>query len=198
MQTDTEITLEPMLQLVVEHRELDEVAGRADSAVDAAVRAPGDVDLASAAVTTITDFEVVLDDRLDLHIAKEEELLFPALRLDEDTTKTVDELIEQHDRIRARYAELAQALERLDAAHDEVATERDRLRERLSGLDDVPTPEQLIELRACVRQLYWILQGHFRDEEDDIFAPAETLLSREQLAAIDEGCRRLEASWGTR
>ena len=63
--------------------------------------------------------------------------------------------------------------------------ERARLSEGLRQAGDQPTSEQITELWETVRRLHWILQGHFGDEEDDLFLPAEELISPESLAEAD-------------
>lgn len=49
-----------------------------------------------------------------------------------------------------------------------------------------------------MRRLQWILQGHFGDEEDDLFAPAEDLLTAGQLAELQRQTVELETSWPAR
>jgi len=196
--TEIEITLEPMAGLVREHLVIDATADAARVAAEEAARAPEDADLVADALTKLLHLETFMEQRLELHMAKEEDILFPALCLDDATTTTVEELLEQHVEIQARHAELRAALAVLDQAHEEVNAQRQRLSDGLRAAGSHPTPGQMTELWETVRRLHWIFQGHFGDEEDDLFGPAETLLTTEQLADLDRKTRELEASWATR
>lgn len=195
MPSDVDITLEPMAGLVREHYTINEAIEGARDAVLDAVRAPSDANLAQIAVESIRDLESFMDGRLALHIAKEEDILFPALRLDPEITTTIDELIEQHDEVRERHREMIAALAHLDEAHEEVNAERSRLSDALRAAGTTPSAEQMLELWETVRRLHWILQGHFGDEEDDLFLPAESLLSAEQLAQLQHRVDALEQEW---
>ncbi|MBK9547040.1 MAG: hypothetical protein IPO51_14590 [Dehalococcoidia bacterium] len=52
--------------------------------------------------------------------------------------------------------------------------------------------EALIELLDGVKRLDWILQGHFGDEEDDLFPPALELLTPEVFAELARQAKALE------
>ncbi len=195
MAADAEITLEPMVGLVREHQAIDAILESTKAAAEAAVREEGNVELAKAALLAVRALEAFMDDRLALHIAREEEVLFPALRLDAPLTKAVDELIEQHDEIRNRHADLVAVLGALDHAHDEIQAERTRLSDGLRAAGSPPTAEELNQLWETIRRLHWILQGHFGDEEGDLFLPAETLLTANQLNALEHQMAELERNW---
>lgn len=197
MPTDVDITIEPMAGLTREHVVIDEAVETARQAIEQAVHNPGDPGVVTTGLAAIQDLEAFMDARLALHIAKEEDVLFPILRIDEPTSTTIDELIEQHDQVRARRAELREAMDVLDLAHEEVDAERARLSEGLRQAGDQPTSEQITELWETVRRLHWILQGHFGDEEDDLFLPAEELISPESLAEADRRILELERTWPT-
>ena len=62
---------------------------------------------------------------------------------------------------------------------------------RAAGGDGV---EALTTLLDAVKRLDWILQGHFGDEEDDLFVPALELLTPAQFAAMARQCEAIEAS----
>lgn len=193
MPTDVDITLEPMAGLVREHLLIDERVEAAKLAAEAAMHTPDDPGLVAAALDELRTLEDFMEQALELHIAKEELVLFPALRLDAAMTVTVDELIEQHLDIRDKRAALAAALESLDAEHDEVREGRARLTESVANASARPSVTTLTELWEAVRRLHWIFQGHFGDEEDDLFAPAEALLSRATLAELEVQTQALEA-----
>jgi len=197
MPTDIDITLEPMAGLTREHKVIDAVLESTKAAAESAVRDEGNAELAASALLAIRELEEFMDKRLALHIAKEEEVLFPALRLDAPLTKAVDELIEQHDEVRDRHADLVAALEELDQAHAEVDAERARLSDGLRAVGSLPTAGQLNELWETVRRLHWILQGHYGDEEDGLFLPAETLLTADQLKELEHETAELEKNWLT-
>lgn len=194
MPSTVEITLEPMAGLVRDHVLIDSVVGEAKEAIEAAMKSPDDGELVSSALEQLRDLAAFMEEDLAIHIAKEERALFPALRgLDEETTTVVEEMVEQHDQVRERHAALAAALERIDTGHDEVGAERAQLAAGLAEADGGElSPELLTALWETVRRLHWILEGHFGDEEDDLFAPAETLLTAEQLAGLTEEMAALE------
>jgi iron-sulfur cluster repair protein YtfE (RIC family) len=198
MPTDIDIVLEPMAGLTREHRVIDEAVEEAVEAAAAAVHAAGDGQAAEAALVALRTLEQFLEGYLALHIAKEEDVLFPALRLSAETNQVIDELIEQHDEVRAKRAALVAALAHLDDGHDDVRTERAGLAAQLERMSGSPaqelSPEEITELWESVRRLHWILQGHFGDEEDDLFLPAETLLSADELAALTDQIAALEAA----
>lgn len=198
MPTEIEITLEPMAGLVREHLLIDAAVDAARIAAEEAARAPEDAELVADALTRLLHLEGFMEERLELHMAKEEDILFPALCLDDATTTTVEELLEQHVEIQARHAELRAALDALDEAHEEVNAQRQALSDGLRAAGAHPTPGQVTELWETVRRLHWIFQGHFGDEEDDLFGPAESLLTTEQLADLHRRTQELEANWATR
>jgi hypothetical protein len=170
---------EPLAELIRDHRFIEATVSDARDAISAG--AAGSLAPAEA-LAAVRAFEQFMLSDLDLHIAKEEQVLFPALLgLGEDTDETVEDMLVQHDSVRERKAALRQTLETLDAAHLKIDGERAALAEQLNG---EPLQQTLVELREIVRRLDSILQGHFFDEEDGLFEPAATLLPPATLAEL--------------
>lgn len=173
-----ETDVEPLAGLMREHVEIDDlITTTADllvAAIDADA-APAEVD---TAMEQLRDLDAYLWDDFVLHIAKEEDVLFPALRgLAADIDVVVDDMIEQHDRVRERRDILERALATMDEAHEEVDAGRTAIRDGLhEASGGAVTVDVLRGLLDAVRQLSWVLQGHFGDEEDDLFEPALALL----------------------
>jgi len=123
---------------------------------------------------------------LAAHIAREEDVLFPAFRTLTADDRLIDELVVQHDRVRERRALLESVLTALDHHHDDVAEEHARLGASLEAQPRDLSWEALEKLADSVRQLDWIFQGHFGDEEDDLFAPGAELFSPADLARMTQ------------
>lgn len=172
---------EPFATLVEEHERIAEAVATARGALEAAVQYPDDTSLPPAAVQEAFALRAFMADELALHIAKEEQVLFPAYRALTQDARLIDELVVQHDRVRERDALLRRALAALDHDHEEVEGEQARLASQLGEASQSASPAVLAELLETVRRLDWILQGHFGDEEDDLFAPAETLFTPEAM-----------------
>ncbi|MCC6382689.1 MAG: hemerythrin domain-containing protein [Dehalococcoidia bacterium] len=188
-----DITFEPLASLVREHELIQDAVSRAREAVEEAVHTPADAALKEAGLAQLRALLQFMEVDLAAHIAKEEESLFPALRgFDAATDTVVDELLEQHDRVRERRALLQRALDHIDAGHDEVRDEQEQLAAALAAATESDPGDLMTGLWELVRRLDWILQGHFGDEEDDLFLPAQTLLGASvfarltaEMAAID-------------
>src|SRR5690606_11659115 len=128
-------------------------------------------DLIPAMLEQLRGLEAFMSRELALHIAKEEQVLFPAYRALSGDDRLIDELVVQHDRVRERRELLARALQALDHDHHEVEVEQARLAARLEVAAGRVTPEMVADLLDGVLRLDWIFQGHFGDEEDDLFDP---------------------------
>jgi iron-sulfur cluster repair protein YtfE (RIC family) len=147
-------------------------------ALEAALSAPEDTELAARATELMRDLAAFVAEDLVVHIAKEEDVLFPALRgFAGDLDKVVDEMVEQHDEIRFRKELVQQAVAHMDDAHDEV-------REAAAEVSEAAGAGTLAAMHDAVKRLDWILQGHFGDEEDDLFPPALQLLSPETFVRL--------------
>jgi hypothetical protein len=188
-----ETEIEPLAGLMRDHIEVHLLVTETREAVEEAL-GDGAGALVEAAMEKLRDLEAYLAVDLVIHIAKEEEVLFPALRgLGADMDQVVDEMVEQHDEIRLRRDVLERALAAIDQAHDEVDAARERLSAALTRAEAASPAESLPELLDAVKRLDWILQGHFGDEEDDLFAPALDLLSPETFAGLAVASRALDA-----
>ena len=191
---DFETTVEPLAGLMRDHAEILELVEAARERTAAALAAEGDSALAATALEQIRDLAAYLAEDLVVHIAKEEDVLFPALRgLAAEIDQVVGEMVEQHDEVRFRKANIERSLAALDQAHDEVEAASAGLAATLARAEpDALTPADLAELLDGVKRLEWILQGHFGDEEDDLFVPALQLLTPETFAQLAESARALD------
>ena len=189
-----ESLVEPLAGLVREHRLIEsivqdtrEALGRARHSNEEAIR---------AAVERVLDLDAYLFVDLARHIEKEEEVLFPALRgFGGDMDQAVDDMFAQHDEVRQRRANIAEALDKLDQGHERVEKEKARLRDAAKGVVSgaLITDELIASLSERVRQLDAILQGHFGDEEDGVFWPSLDLLSEEGFAALSAPMAAIDA-----
>ncbi len=189
-----ETRVEPLATLMREHVEIHGLVTGAKEKVVAALEAPGDPGLAVGALGVVRDLDAYMAENLVIHIAKEEDVLFPAMRgLAAALDQVVDEMVEQHDEVRDRQATLARALGTMAGGHDEVHAARSEvasavIRVATGGM----TSEKLEEILDALKRLDWILQGHFGDEEDDLFVPALELLSTETFAEMARQAARIE------
>lgn len=181
-----ETEVEPLASLMREHVEAHALVEATQAAVEAALEAPHDENAIRVAASKLKELEAYSMEDLVLHIAKEEEALFPALRgFGQEIDQVLDEMVEQHDEIRMRQDTIERMLQALDSNHDEVDDARASFARHMQGLDaDALGSEKLALLLDAVKRLNWILQGHFGDEEDDLFVPALELLSEEQWAEV--------------
>lgn len=190
-----ETTVEPLATLMREHTEIHELVTQAQETVEAALGATDDPDLAKRGIATVRDLDAYMAENLVIHIAKEEDVLFPALRgFAADIDKVVDEMVEQHDEVRHRQAIIARAIEAMNHGHEEVNAGRAALSAQVGRAEaNGVTAESLADLLDGLKRLDWILQGHFGDEEDDLFVPALELLSAEQFAEMARQAARIES-----
>ncbi len=190
-----ETTVEPLATLMREHIEIHDLVTRAQEVVETALDAAGDGDLAGQALKTVRDLDAFMAENLVIHIAKEEDVLFPALRgFAADMDQVVEEMVEQHDEVRNRQAILARALSTMAEGHDDVHSARSQITSTVNrATADGITSEKLDEFVDALKRLDWILQGHFGDEEDDLFVPALELLSAEAFEEMARQAARIEA-----
>jgi len=190
-----ETEVEPIAGLIRDHVLVFELVTDAREALERALAAPteglpaepDEEDLEHQALELVRDLAAFLAEDLVLHIRKEEDVLFPALRgLAADLDKVIDEMVEQHDEIRAKKAMVERAVAHMDGAHDEVG-------DAASGLGGaLDRGASLAELHDAVKRLEWIFQGHFGDEEDDLFPPALELLPSGTLARLAQEAEALD------
>ena len=184
---------EPLAGLVRDHERVAEVIADARGVLDRAAHYGLDTDRSAEVIESARDLEQFLARDLTLHIAKEEQVLFPALReLARDTSRTVDDMVAQHDEIRARHALIEQTMAALGAHHGVIDEERGALTEGVQAATAMLSADALATLREAVTRLHWILQGHFGDEEDNLFAPAAVLLAPAVLEALASRMAALE------
>ena len=181
-----ETEVEPIAGLMREHVLTHELVTDTREAIEAALAAPEQAELAGRAEELMRDLAAFVAEDLVLHIAKEEEVLFPALRgFAADIDKVVDEMVEQHDEIRFRKTLVERAVAHMDESHEEV-------RDAASHVAGAAVTGSLADMHDAVKRLDWILQGHFGDEEDDLFPPALELLPAETFAELARQAAALE------
>lgn len=197
-----EQTPEPIAGLIRDHRQIEEVAATSHRAISAAAGRPTDVDIVEVALAQLRELEAFAAIELTIHIAKEEEVLFPAIKrvakLEVDTI--IGDMLAQHDEIRGHSADVRAVLEKLDTNHDEVTAETSQLSEHLRRASErspgeLPEPEILNSLYDTVKKLDWILQGHFVDEEDNLFEPSIPWFEESAFPELSKRMAEVEASY---
>ncbi|MGH2633372.1 MAG: hemerythrin domain-containing protein [Tepidiformaceae bacterium] len=195
-------TPEPIAGLVRDHRQIEEVAAASHRAISAAAGRPLDANIVATAIAQLRDLEAFAAIELTIHIAKEEEVLFPEIRrvakLEVDTI--IGDMLAQHDEVRDRGAEVRKVLDALDRNHDEVTGETAKLSDglRVAGEcapGELPLADVLNSLYDSVKKLDWILQGHFVDEEDNLFEPAIAWFNDADFANLIDRMAKVEASY---
>jgi iron-sulfur cluster repair protein YtfE (RIC family) len=186
-----ETEVEPLAGLMRDHLEVHGLVTETREALEAAL---ADSSAVSPAMEALRGLAAYLAEDMVIHIAKEEDVLFPALRgFAADFDQVVDEMVEQHDEVRLRKANIERALAAMDESHAEVEAEMAGISATAARADaDLASAETLAALLDAVKRLDWILQGHFGDEEDDLFPPALELLSAETFAELARQARALE------
>lgn len=189
-----ETSIEPLAGLMREHVQTHGLVERAEEALEEALASSDDASLPEVAMALLAKLEAHLAIDLVIHIAKEEEVLFPALvGFAGDIDQVVDEMVEQHDEIRLRKANIERALSVVHHDHEEVDDARANLSAAMeSARTGSPPTAVLGELLDGVKRLRWILEGHFGDEEDDLFPPAVELLPPETWADLARQAEELE------
>ena len=187
-----ETEVEPLAGLMRDHLEVHGLVTETREALEAAL---ADSSAAARAIEALRDLAAYLAEDMVIHIAKEEDVLFPALRgFAADFDQVVDEMVEQHDEVRLRKANIERALAAMDESHAEVEAEMAGISATAARADaDLASAETMAALLDAVKRLDWILQGHFGDEEDDLFPPALELLSAETFAELARQAEALEA-----
>ncbi|MCZ2108241.1 MAG: hemerythrin domain-containing protein [Dehalococcoidia bacterium] len=185
---------EPLAGLIREHRMIEEVVSDARNAIGQAAIEGAAEDVIAAGIEAVRDLFAFMQVDLTLHIAKEEEILFPVLEgLNDVTDLAVEDMFVQHDAVGERHALLEKTLAAIADGHDEVTAEQAGIEQHLAAADGGVTLEILAALKDNVMRLDWILQGHFGDEEDDVFVPAEELLPPERFPELARAMAELEA-----
>jgi len=144
-------------------------------------------DLAVAAPIVLNAIEY-LQSSLELHIAREEGLLFPLLKAAMPPgDRLIDEMIAEHDLIRVKREELREIIDDLLSGHDDVRADLEALRDLARAASDgVPS-----DLQHAAHDLAQKMRVHFENEEELVFPLAPRLLAAETLARIYEEMRAL-------
>ncbi|MGE0545113.1 MAG: hemerythrin domain-containing protein [Dehalococcoidia bacterium] len=186
---------EPLAGLIREHRLIEETVAATLLRVRAANTTPDDADVVGAAVEQLWLLQLLLERDVALHIEKEEQVLFPALRqAAAGLTRLVDHMIDEHDEIKARRDGLGQALTTLDAEHEEVLRLQASVELAAARVRHGDIISNLQNLAGLIERLDWVFQGHFTGEEDGLFLPAEDLLSADTFATMAERMAALAAA----
>lgn len=178
---------EPLASLLREHEHTAQVVADARDTFDGTDLRSASPQSAARVVQVARDLQQFLAHDLTLHIAKEEEVLFPAMRdLADHMEDLLVHMVAQHDEIRARQDLIDRTMAALDAHRNEVEVERDAFIADVSRMTEALTPEVLADLRERAMRLERILLGHFAEEEEDLFIPARALIAPEVLQVLDE------------
>lgn len=188
---------EPLAGLLRDHERAAVVVATARAAFDGTVLTSTNAAGAARIIEVARKLQRFLAEDLTLHIAKEEEALFPALRAVADDVGEMDHtilhMVAQHDEIRARQDLIDRTMAALDAHHDEIEVERDAFISDVGKMTDVLSPGLLADLRDRAMRLERILLGHFADEEEDLFIPAKALLTPDTLDGLSTQMAALAA-----
>jgi hypothetical protein len=195
-------TPEPIAGLIRDHRLIEEVVSAAHKSISTAAGRPREAAIVAAAIEELRDLEAFAAIDLTVHIAKEEEVLFPAIKLvaQMEIDTIIGDMLAQHDEVRDRNAEVQKVLDAIDTHRDEVTPETAKLSDSLRAADgtpdgELPTPAVLNSLFDTVKKLDWILQGHFLDEEDNLFEPALGWFDAAALAKLGEHMALIDARY---
>ena len=135
------------------------------------------------------DLDAYLAVELEAHIEKEERALFPPLKeRGTELLQLCEDMVVQHDEIKVRRARFLSVLEALNERHDDVRGAARAAREAIREAGAT-----LGELWDALFRLDAMLQGHFDDEEGELFPLAEEALTAEEFERIAEEMRAIEA-----
>lgn len=178
---------EPLAGLLRDHEHTAGVLADARETFEgASLEGAGD-NSAARVLEVARSLQRFLAEDLTLHIAKEEVVLFPALRsLADGMDDTIIHMVAQHDEIRARQDLIDRTMAALDAHHDEIEVERDAFISDVGTMTAALTSEVLADLSDRAMRMERILLGHFAEEEEDLFVPAKALLAPDVLDGLSE------------
>lgn len=178
---------EPLAGLLRDHEHTAGVLADARETFEgASLQGAGD-NSAARVLEVARGLQRFLAEDLTLHIAKEEAVLFPALRsLADGMDDTIVHMVAQHDEIRARQDLIDRTMAALDAHHDEIEVERDAFISDVGTMTAALTSEVLADLSDRAMRMERILLGHFAEEEEDLFVPAKALLAPDVLDGLSE------------
>ncbi len=188
---------EPLAGLVRDHRVVEEVITAARKAVAAATAESAGQEVVAAALEQARDLDAFASVDLTLHITKEEQILFPAVRerAGEEMGVIIDDMLAQHDEIRDGKARVRLLLEALDAGHAEIEAGSASLAAGLKAAEGERSPSAFAGLHATIRTLDSLLQGHFLDEEDNVFEVVVDWFSPEVLSVLAARMSALESDY---
>lgn len=185
--------------LLDDHRRIEAAVARVTAHLPAALSGPHDPVMGGNALADVQGLQRLLENEVALHIAKEEEILFPAVRSAVEGIRPLpDDMVAEHDEVRARRELLGRTLGQIDDDHGSLLDAAARLGHAAGRHGDSPgglESADLDQLGTAVRQLDWLLQGHFTGEEDGIFLPAEDLLPAEAFSELARRSEVLDAAW---
>ncbi|MGE0600513.1 MAG: hemerythrin domain-containing protein [Dehalococcoidia bacterium] len=185
---------EPLAGLVREHRVVEDLLSQSRQAVAPATAAGATGAAIARALEQARDLQAFASVDLTLHIAKEEEVLFPAIRTraDSEMKSVIDDMIAQHDEIREGERKIRQLLASLDADHEEVHSSAASLSRSLDAAEREQSPSSFTTLYSAIRNLDAILQGHFLDEEENVLETVSGWFDAETLGGLTEKMEQLE------
>jgi iron-sulfur cluster repair protein YtfE (RIC family) len=176
---------------------VEEVVAEARKAGEAGAVAGASEQIVAAAIEQMRDLDAFAAVDLALHIAREEQVLFPAIRAraEAELAAVLTDMVAQHDAIRDSNAALRLVLQTLDAGHGSLHSELASLATGIEAAGSAASASLLTRLRTTVRTLDAILQGHFVDEEDNIFAVVAGWFSPESFADLSARMSALAANY---
>jgi hemerythrin-like domain-containing protein len=188
---------EPLAGLVRDHRIVEEVVIATRKAIAAATAAAADEQTIATALDQARDFDAFAAVDLTLHIAKEEQVLFPAIRArtESEMEIVIDDMLAQHDEIREGNAQVRRLLKALDADHGELTAGTARFAAGLRAAAGKPSPSVFASLHSTVRTLDALLQGHFLDEEVNVFEAVVGWFAPEVMADLADRMAALESAY---
>jgi len=183
---------EPLAGLMRDHRAIEAAVTAVRGRLKRALGGPPAPDTADL-LLELMGFQALLERDVERHIAKEERVLFPALRTRlAELSEFIDDMLAEHDAIREQRQRLLTALDELGDDHADV---RGTLAELVAALQAGEGLHSLFAtLAPLLERLDWLFQGHFTGEEDGLFLPAEELLSAETLSELAEQMTALDAA----
>jgi hemerythrin-like domain-containing protein len=124
-----------------------------------------------------------LEDGLETHIAKEEQVLSPQLRpLIPADDRLIDEMVAEHDLIHIKRDDVQTALAVVLADYDDLRSERRELRTALTS--GPPAGPSIIRVRHALEIVVKKLRVHFESEEELVFLLVAQFLNSEVLDRI--------------
>jgi regulator of cell morphogenesis and NO signaling len=167
----------PIDQLLQEHIVIMEQIASLRRAVDV-LTTEGDKGLAEA-LPIFNQIGQMMATRLDLHRRKEDDVFFPAVETAIGTLDSIEVMRQEHRDIHAQGVLLRETLRELnEEQHPAIEAEAERLRSLVVKGDDVES------LLKTGEEIVYLLDIHFKKEEEILFPMARELLDAESLGKI--------------